>query len=129
MKRKLGTIVGATAALVAAPVAAQAALSAETSPIPLASNYAELLEPIPNAVNRLKLADAEAANNGAALEKVQFNVQLGIPHHHHHHHHSHDWYLRHGYVWYGGRWVTRAFYAHHHHHHHHHHNGVYLNLP
>ena len=119
MDRKLATIVGATAALVAAPAAAQASSALEDPAVPVAANYAELLEPIPNAVQQLKLADAQDAH----LQKVQFSFEFGNAHHHHHHHHSRDWYTRNGYMWFGGRWVSRDYYEHHHHHHHHHHHS------
>ena len=118
MDHKIATIVGATAVLVAAPAATQTA-AAETPAVPMAANYAELLEPISNPVQTLKAADAQDAR--ARLQKVQFSVQFGDPHHHHHHHHhSNDWYMRNGYVWFGDRWVSRDYYDHHHHHHHHH---------
>lgn len=118
MDRKIATIVGATAALVAAPAAAQAR-TAETPIVPVAANYAELLEPIPDATQQLKLADAQDAR----LQKVQFAFEFGTPRdHHHHHHHSSDWYRNNGYMWFGNRWVTRDYYDHHHHHHHHHHS-------
>ncbi|HKD48452.1 MAG TPA: hypothetical protein VKB67_12275 [Rhizomicrobium sp.] len=120
MDRKIATIVGATAVLATAPVATQAAAPPTAPAVPVAANYAELLEPIPNAVERLKIADAEDA---ARLEKVQFTLQFGDRHDHHHHHHSRDWYLSNGYVYLGGRWVTRDYYNHHHHHHHHHHHS------
>jgi hypothetical protein len=124
MDRKMATVVGATAALIAGSAATQAATPATDTPaVSAASNYNQLLEPIPNAVERLKVANAQDRAHRAELEKVQFSLQLGVPpayHHHHHHHHSHDWYLRHGYVWFDGRWVTRDFFNHHHHHHHHH---------
>ena len=115
MDRKIATIVGAAAALMAAPAVAQAT-PAEAPAVPVAASYAELLEPVPNAVQQLKLADAQEAH----LQQVQFSVQFGNAHHHHHHHRSRDWYTRNGYMWFGGRWVTGDYYHHHHHHHHHH---------
>ena len=114
MDRKIATMVGAAAALVAVPAAAQAA-PAEMPAVPVAANYAQLLEPIPNAVEQLKTADREEAQR-SAFQEIQYNA------HHHHHHHSRDWYLRRGYMWFGGRWVTRDYYNHHHHHHHHSHD-------
>lgn len=117
MDRKIATIVGATAALVATPAVAQAATEAPA--VHVAANYAELLEPITNPVQQLKLADAQDAR----LQNVQLTLQFGNPHHHHHH--SSDWYRRNGYMWYGGRWEPRAYYDRHHHHHHHHSNDYY----
>lgn len=113
MDRKIATIAGATAALVAAPAVAQAATEAPA--VPVAASYAELLEPIANPVQQLKLADAQEAH----LQKVQLTLRFGDAHHHHHHHHSSDWYRNNGYRFYGGRWVTRDYWNRHHHHHHH----------
>ena len=117
MKRQTATIMGAAAALATAPALSASPAAAETPATPVAASYAELLEPIPNAVERLKLADAEAAAAPARLIEAQYAPQ---PHHHHHHHHHHNrqWYAQHGYFWNGVAWVLRP--AHHHHHHHHH---------
>jgi len=87
----------------------------DARPVPVAESYAELLKPIPNAVERLKLADAQSGVVSANIIPVQDNL-----HHHHHHHHRHNraWYRANGYIWSGGVWVLRP--VHHHHHHHHH---------
>ena len=118
MHRKTATLVGAAAALATGP--ALAATAADSAAVPVASSYAQLLEPIPNAVERLKIADAEDNAQPARVIKVQWD---GDRHHHHHHHHHHnrDWYRQNGYSWFGGAWVLRRH--HHHHHHHHHHNN------
>ena len=73
----------------------------------VATSYADLLKPIPNAVETLKASDATLrAEDGAKVEMAQYYY------HHHHHHFFH-----------------RRFYHHHHHHffrrrffHHHHHH-------
>lgn len=104
MDRKIATIVGAAAVLVAAPAAAEAA--AEMPAVPVAASYAELLEPIANPVQQLKIADAQDARSG--FQDVQLNVGIDLGHHHHHHH-DRRWYLRNGYMWFGGRWVTRDY--------------------
>ncbi|HXQ13440.1 MAG TPA: hypothetical protein VN814_02320 [Caulobacteraceae bacterium] len=111
MDGKVATLAG-LAALVAAP-----ALATPTAPaVQPASSYAELLQPIPNATERLKLADAQEQADAPRLIPAQW----GRDHHHHHHHHHHNraWWLSHGYFWSGGRWLLRP--VHHHHHHHHH---------
>ena len=110
MDRKIATMVGAAAALATGP-----ALAARPA-VPVAASYAELLEPIPNAAERLQIADAEDAAQPARLIEAQWAYH----HHHHHHHHLRRWYMQHGYYWSGGRWVLRP--VRHHHHHHHHHN-------
>jgi hypothetical protein len=116
MKRQTATLMGAAAALATTPALSAPAAAAEKPATPVAASYAELLEPIPNAVQRLKLADTEAAAAPARLIDAQY-----VEHHHHHHHHHHNrrWYSAHGYFWNGTAWVIRP--AHHHHHHHHNH--------
>lgn len=126
MDGKTAKIIGvAAAALAAGPALAQAGAPQEPA-VPAASSYSELLQPIPNAVERLKIADAEA-DAQARLIPVQYGgYQYQNDHHHHdHHHHNRRWYQSHGYVWYLNRWVTRDYYtAHHHHHHQHSHDHV-----
>jgi hypothetical protein len=116
MNRKTATLLGAAAALAAGPgLAAPAA--AEAPAVPVAASYAELLQPIPNAMERLKAADAQGELRPARLIDAQY-----IAHHHHHHHHHHHnrrWYIQNGYSWYGGAWVLRPRPHHHHHHHSH----------
>lgn len=116
MHRKTATLVGAAAALATGPGLAATAASGPATPI--ASSYAQLLEPIPNAVGRLKIADANERAQPARLIEAQWNGDMHH-HHHHHHHHNRGWYYRNGYYWSGGAWVLRSR---HHHHHHHHHN-------
>ncbi len=118
MRRTTATMMGAAAALATGPAMASAATT-DAPAVPVASSYAELLQPIPNAVERLKLADAEEAARPARLIEAQY-VPGAVAHHHHHHHHTHyysrRWYLQHGYYWYGGRWVLRPVRRYHHHH-------------
>ena len=112
-----------TAAAIAAGSAAAHASDIVAAPIPLAHSYADLLEPIPNALERLKAADSQAASEEGGLVEAQYSPQGPGPayhHHHHHHHHSRRWYMRHGYFWNGGQWMLRPIHHHHHHHHHHH---------
>lgn len=120
MNRKTATLMGAAVAIAAGP--AVATTSAVAAPaVPIAASYAELLQPIPNASERLKQADLEQSAAPARMIKAQWRDH----HHHHHNHYRHyrqhnrDWYLSNGYYWHGGGWVLRPR---HHHHHHHHHN-------
>ena len=102
MEKKIAGLLGAAAALttITSAQAAPAQLSEPTA----ATNYRELLNPIPNAVPLLKADDAR--HDAARL--AQISVQVGHHHHHHHrgvrvrvdHHHHHH-------------------FRHHHHHHHH----------
>ncbi|HWE98312.1 MAG TPA: hypothetical protein VG248_00780 [Caulobacteraceae bacterium] len=122
MQKKTTALIGAAAALAAAPAATQAAPS-QVAPAPVAASYAELLQPIPNALERLQASDGA---DQAKLIEAQYGP-APVAHHHHHHHNqwrrSRAWYLRHGYSWYGGAWVIRPRHAHHHHHNNHHHNN------
>lgn len=115
MDAKIVTLATATAALAAGPALAGQGVAAPQAPaVPVAASYAELLEPIPNAVERLQVSDAQAAERPAALIPVQWRTYYD----HHHHHHNRRWYMSRGYVWSGRGWVLRPRYHHHHHHHH-----------
>ena len=118
MDGKIATLAAGVAALASGP-----ALAAPNAPaVPVASSYAELLQPIPNATERLQLADAQEQANAPRLILAQWGRDRH--HHHHHHHHNRAWWLGHGYYWYGGRWTLRPVHHHHdHHHHHHNYNG------
>jgi hypothetical protein len=114
MDSKSALMLGAAAAALAGGPALAAPPPSQSNAVPVVATYAELLEPIPNAVERLKLADAEAAARPPQLIEVQFD-----PHHHHHHHHHHDraWYQQNGYIWANGGWILRPPPRPHHHHH------------
>jgi hypothetical protein len=114
MDRKTAILLGAASALATGPAFA-APIGPQATPVPVAASYAELLQPIPNAVERLRAADAQADLTPARLIDAQYVRQ-----HHHHHHHDRRWYQQNGYSWYNGAWVLRPR-AHHHHHHHHSH--------
>ena len=114
MDGKIATLAG-VAALAAVPALAGATPPASEPAVPVAATYAELLNPIPNASERLQRADAQAEAQPQLIE-AQY-----VAHHHHHHHHngySRSWYRSHGYYWYGGRWAQRPRHNHHHHHNH-----------
>jgi hypothetical protein len=116
MDKKIVGLLGAVGAL-ASLNTAQAATSSDPTEVLKAGSYADLLEPIPNAMEKL-----QAVDETQSAPKVQ-TAQLFIEHHHHHHHH-------HGYYrGYGPRIIVTPGYGdrryHHHHHHHHHHHGYY----
>jgi hypothetical protein len=100
MEKKIAGLLGASVALLT------------VDPLS-ASSYAELLNPVPNAVRELEADDAARAHD-ASVE-----LQLARWHHHHHHHwrhhhhHHHHWW-RHHHHHHHHHW------RHHHHHHHHH---------
>ncbi|WP_026595422.1 hypothetical protein [Methyloferula stellata] len=110
MDKKIVGIVGALAALGGAGTAtaapAQAPAAADVMEV---RSYADLLQPIPNAVALLQASDAaiKAQKEAAGDSDDPANVELAQYHHHHHHHHH---------------W--RRWHHHHHHHfwHHHHHH-------
>ncbi len=95
MGKKIAGLLGAMVTL-GALNAAEAAPMPSPAPTDVlrANSFADLLEPIPNAVALLQVVD-ESGPASLANE----NIQLAQYHHHHHH------YRR----------------RHHHHHHHHHH--------
>jgi hypothetical protein len=114
MDGKLATLAGA-AALAAVPALAGATPPTSEPAVPVAATYAELLNPIPNASERLQQADAQAEAAQPQLIEAQY---VAHHHHHHHNHYNRAWYVAHGYYFQGGRWIIRPR----HHHHHHHHN-------
>jgi hypothetical protein len=116
MDKTTVALIGAAAALSAGP--ALSAVPSGEPAIPVAASYAELLAPIPNAVERLRMAEAEAQTQQPQLIEAQYVTHHH--HHHHHHHHNRRWYLSNGYYWHNGGWALRPR-AHHHHHHHHNH--------
>lgn len=113
MDKRLAGLLGAAAALTTLGSAQAAPAPAQT--LPAAANYADLLEPVPNAATILAADDQR-------LREQQPTVQLAQYHHHHHHHHVvviHRRHHHHHHI------VIRR----HRHHHHHHHNvgfGVYV---
>lgn len=107
LDKKIVGLAGAMA--VAAPGLAVAA-PAPAADVMAAGSYADLLKPIPNAVEQLKASDAVLQSDDAA------KVELAQYYYHHHHHH----------------FFHRRFYHHHHHHffhhrffHHHFHHHYY----
>jgi hypothetical protein len=118
MDKKIVGLLGAVGAL-ASLNGAQAATSPDPTEVLRATSYAELLEPIPNAAEKLRAVDeTQSAPNVQTAQLV-----FGYHHHHHHHHHHHGFYRG-----YGPRVFIAPGYRYrryHHHHHHHHHHGFY----
>ena len=88
MEKKIAGLLGAVAAL-----STMGTAQATPAPVPAdamqANSYADLLEPIPNALALLQAVDEQAPQKSADP-----NVQLAQYHHHHHHHHHHHGYYR-----------------------------------
>ena len=120
MHTKTAMLAGAAATAIAA-CSAQA-LPAMAEPIPPAASYAELLEPVPDAFERLRADDAGQAEP-RMIQAQSWSRDYADHHHHHHHHRSARWYRDNGYRWDGYRWQLRRVNRDHHHHHHHHHDG------
>ena len=116
MDQKIAGIVGAVAGLTCVDVAQAAVVAPNPQGFADAKSYAELLEPIPNALALLQSADAARAVGTEHDADVGANVQLARWYHHHHHHHHHRFFRHHHHH---HRYWRR--YHHHHHHHHHHH--------
>ena len=115
------TVMLTGAAAMAIATGATTAPMAVAEPIPAAFSYADLLQPLPDAAERLRLDDA-AGPDEAHLIPAQLNIGIGVGHHHHHHHHSARWYRSHGFYWNGQVWIQGPPPRPHHHHHHHHQN-------
>ena len=118
---KVVGIVGAVSGLAALDGAQAAALETpNTTWLTVAKSYAELLEPIPNALAVLRAVDAAEAAQSAHAAATDADVTL-VQYHHHHHHNR--WWRHHHHH---NRWWRR----HHHHHHNrwrrHHHHSQYL---
>jgi len=92
-KTSIGLIAALGAAVAASPVQASTPTGSDT--VLSVTSIAELLNPIPNALEKLRIVQAQAE---VRSDETQLAETLIIKHHHHHHHH----------------------YRHHHHHHHHH---------
>jgi hypothetical protein len=115
MDKKIAGLLGAVATL-GTFSASEAAPSPSPTDVLQANSYADLLEPIPNAVALLRIVDETTP--APASE----NVQLAQFYHHHHHHHHHSFYRHHHHSYYPPVVVVPRRYRHHHHHHHHHHS-------
>ena len=109
-RTKLG-LLGAISSLVALPIGASAAVSSEPA-VPAAQSFSDLLQPIPGAVEKLKVSDAQELAKARGVQLIQTRW------HHHHAHYYRRWrpyYGGYAYVpYYGG-----GYYHHHHHNHHH----------
>jgi len=91
-------MLGMTAAAITSLVGAAAVAPADGAVRMQAQSYAELLQPIPNATEQLKIADMQAAR----VEPRLIEAQYATDHHHHHyrrhrrhtqpqpHHHHHN---------------------------------------
>jgi hypothetical protein len=127
MEKKIAGLLGAMATLGALNGAQASPAPAPSDPLKV-NSYADLLEPIPNALKVL-----QAIEEQSPVKPWEDNVKVAqyyYHHHHHgyyHHHHHHGYYHHHHHGYYYGPRVyvvpPRRFY--HHHHHHHHHHGYY----
>ena len=113
MDKKLQGLLGVVGALAAAVPAQAATMKPMTLENALhAGSYADLLQPIPNAVVlRDELSAVQATRPGGA---ELFAIKGHGDDHHHHHHNN-----------YYPRYVPQYNYHHHHHHHHHHQQQYY----
>ena len=100
MDRSIAAFIGAAALTT---VTAAPAVSAPASALAPATNYRELLDPVPNALSALKADDTRLAGGGplrlaetAVITKAQYYHHHHHPHRyrrrHHHHHHHHQYY-------------------------------------
>ncbi len=112
MDKTITGLLGAAAALTT--LSAAQAKPIEPAAPPPATSYADLLQPVPNA---LALQKADDARRDEAIPRGEVRLaQWFREHHHHHHHHRYGpWRFNRYYNYY-----PRYRYHHHHHHHHHH---------
>jgi hypothetical protein len=106
MDKKIVGMVGAISGLASFDTA-QAATATGPNATELlgARSYAELLDPIPNALTLLWEVEAADAAREGRVSATDPNVRLAAHHHHHHHHRYHHHHHHH------------HLYRHHHHHH------------
>ena len=90
MDKKLAGLLGAAAALTTMTGANAAAPATALQ----ATSYAELLNPVPNAVAQLIADDEVRANRSRSGEVDVAQIRVEVDHHHHHHHH-HRYHRRH----------------------------------
>jgi hypothetical protein len=124
MDKKIVGAIGAIAGLATLDSAAQATPAAAPAQPTGAKSYAELLDPIPNALATLRAADAAArAAREQSVRDQAGEVQVAGYRHHHHHHHHRVYIRRHHHHHHRAVIVApgvRIGIGHHHHHHHHH---------
>jgi hypothetical protein len=111
MDKKIVGLVGALTTLGGVGVATVTSAQTPTySEVMQVQSYADLLQPIPNALALLQTSDAARSVKEQAAGDKKAGVELAQYHHHHHHH-----------------WRRRYHHHHHHHHwhHHHHHHNYY----
>jgi len=93
MDKKIACLLGAAAAL-ATVSDAQATVPTQANEPALATNYRDLLNPVPNAVAALQADDKRLTQKRATGETQTAQIIIRRPyyHHHHHHHHHHRYY-------------------------------------
>lgn len=85
MDKKLAGLLGAAAALTTMTGVNTAAVATTLQ----ATSYAELLNPVPNAVAQLIADDEARAARSRSGEVDVAQIQVEVDHHHHHHHRYH----------------------------------------
>lgn len=93
MRRHLAFLLGSVAGLVALNCAHAATIPAQSTVLPPAKSYDELLEPVQNAPSLLMADDLTRMNEGGLLlQLVQYHHHHHHHYHHHHHHHHHGFF-------------------------------------
>jgi hypothetical protein len=123
MTTKTAGVLGAVTLLAGASAAhAAPAVDAGLAEVMNVTSYAELLQPIPNAMALLRASDAQAQATPLPLatEGDGTVVEAQFYHHHHHHHgrfHHHGYFRGGPFFHHHHHGFYRRFYHHHHHHH------------
>jgi len=111
MDKKIAALLGAVAGLATAGAAQAATAPAGNGPeAPLASSYADLLAPIPNAIAALQADDAARTQQNPTETAQYYNYPYSYPYTY-----SYPQYYNYNHPYY------RHHYRRYHHHHHHHH--------
>jgi hypothetical protein len=107
MDKSLAGLLGVVSVL-AVPAHAATALPPDLGAAMRADSYADLLKPIPNALELMKVAAAaKVAPTELQLEGLATTQEVQYWYYRHHHHHH----------YYRRRWYRHHHYYHHHHHH------------
>ncbi len=104
MNRRAAVLLGGVAALLTLNTAQAAPAAPIPAATPSAQSYADLLQPVPDAVMALQADDAARVQAPARLELAQFRG------HHHHHHGFFGGGPRFGFGFWGGPYAAEPYY-------------------
>lgn len=124
MDKKIAGLLGAVASVATLGGVAQATPAAPTNDQMAVRSYADLLAPVPNALEALRADDVALASQPVTEAGAEVQVAQYYYHHHHHHRYYHHHHHHHRVII-----IHRHRRYYHHHHHHHHHHGAFIGVP